>query len=153
MIERNDAAGIDHCMKLSICDFSVGSIRSSYILAKAPPFADGSSKISTSPACASFASSAQSRPVKLRFFVARTRSASFPTLRCRRSRHRRNKLTYPLFPKTCKNPPFVKNGRSFLACRFSCCFAPQTLIRRINACFLQVMLFSVYFARFSLYAL
>ena len=38
MIERNDAAGIDHCMKLSICDFSVGSIRSLIHIGKGSAF-------------------------------------------------------------------------------------------------------------------
>ena len=38
MIERNDAAGINHCMKLSICDFSVGSIRSLVHIGKGSAF-------------------------------------------------------------------------------------------------------------------
>ena len=34
----DDAAGIDHCMKLSICDFSVGSIRSLVHIGKGSAF-------------------------------------------------------------------------------------------------------------------
>ena len=38
MIERNDAARIDHRMKLSVCDFSVGSIRSLVHIGKGSAF-------------------------------------------------------------------------------------------------------------------